>query len=202
MLDEERIVKAIKKARTGISQYIEIMDLFPTVNVAENREFQRKFNAFYRVRQKPRDWYEKYFSYMQRCKGATVAFDDVLDELYSLTGRCEPSFSSKFVATLDPERPVWDKWVLQNTNTRVPSYASKTKMAEAKVAYSAIQEWYRRSLNSTDGKLVVHVFNGMIAAHDKITDLKKLDFVLWQTRTTTKAMLTKAGSERIDCESD
>ena len=182
-MDEERIVEAIEKARTGISQYLEIMKLFPTVNVAENCEFQRKFNAFYRVRQKHRDWYRAYFAYLERCKGSKASFDDVLDELYEPTAGYEPSFSSKFVATLNPEKPVWDTWVLKNTNTGVPSYASKTKMAEAKVAYRAIQEWYRRFLRSTDGDLVVRLFSGIIPEHNRITDLKKVDFVLWQTRT-------------------
>ena len=54
-MDEETVVEAIERARIGVSQYLEIMELFPTVNVAEDREFQRKFDAFYRVRQKHRD---------------------------------------------------------------------------------------------------------------------------------------------------
>lgn len=136
-MEEERIVEAIKSARKGIRQYLEIMSLISKVNVAEDRDFQRKFNAFYRVRQRPPHWYRAYFSYLETSKGNKASFDDVLDKLQALTGRYEPSFASKFVATLDPEQPVWDVWVLRNTHTRVPSYSSKTKIAEAKVAYRA-----------------------------------------------------------------
>ena len=184
-MEKELIVEAIK-AEKGIRQYLEIMDLFLKVNVAEDLDFQRRFNYFYRIRQRPHDWYRVYFSHLEKSKEIKPSFDDVLDELYLLTGRCEPSFSSKFVATLDPEQPVWDKWVLTNTNTRIPSYTSKTKMGEAKVAYRAIQEWYRRFLRSTDGELVVRLFNEMIPEHTEITDLKKVDFVLWQTRPKSK----------------
>jgi len=181
-MEEEQLVEAIAKARKGISQYLEIMELFPKVNVAENRDFQRRFNAFYKVRQRSREWYIKYFSYMQRQKGSKRSFDDVLDDLYELTGRYEPSFSSKLVATLDPEQPVWDVWVMRNTKTRVPSYTSKRKVEQAKVAYKAVQAWYQQFLNSKDGEGVVRGFDKIVPEHAKITNLKKVDFVLWQTR--------------------
>lgn len=181
-MQEDQIVEAITKARKGIIQYLEIMELFPEVNVAHNSEFQRRFNAFYRVRQRPRNWYLTYFACMQRQKGSRPTFNDVLDDLYKSTGRYEPSFSSKLVATLDPEQPVWDVWVLKNTGIRVPSYASKSKVEHAKAAYVTIQRWYRQFLNSKDGELVVRVFDRVVPEHAKVTDLKKVDFVLWQTR--------------------
>jgi hypothetical protein len=107
-MEEDHVIGAIKKAQKGISQYLEIMDLFPKVNVAENDDFQRKFNAFYRVRQRSSEWYTEYFSSMQQWKGSKPSFDHVLDHLSRVTGRYEPSFSSKLVATVDPEQPVWD----------------------------------------------------------------------------------------------
>ena len=183
-MEEKQIVEAIKKARKGITQYLEIMELLPEVNVADNREFQRKFNAFYRVRQRSREWYLTYFACMQRHKGSKPAFNDVLDDLYRSTGRYEPSFSSKLVATLDPEQPVWDVWVLTNTGITVPSYASKSKVERARAAYAVIQAWYQQFLNSKDGEIVVRVFDGIVPEHANITNLKKVDFVLWQTRVT------------------
>lgn len=183
-MEEEQVVEAITKAQKGISQYLEIMELFPKVNVAENGDFRRKFNAFYRVRQRPREWYNIYFSYMQRVRDNKPSFADVLDDLYRSTGRYEPSFSSKLVATLDPEQPVWDVWVMKNTRTRVPSYTSKRKVEQAKAAYKAIQAWYRQFLNSKDGKLVVRSFDRIVPEHAKITNLKKVDFVLWQIRAS------------------
>ncbi|MGA2875770.1 MAG: hypothetical protein ABSA33_03655 [Candidatus Micrarchaeaceae archaeon] len=181
-MEEKQIAEAITKAHKGISQYLEIMTLFPNVNASDDADFRRKFNAFYRVRQRPPEWYTKYFSYMERHKGSKPSFDDVLDDVYELTGRYEPSFSSKLVATLNPEQPVWDIWVLRNTNTRVPSYASKRKVEQAKVAYRIIQGWYQQFLKSKDGELVISVFDRMVPAHTKFTNLKKVDFVLWQTR--------------------
>ena len=80
-MEEEKIVGAIDRARKGISQYLEIMNEIFAVNVAENRNFQRKFNAFYRVRQRPQAWYQAYFSYLERCKGRKPLFDEVIDAM-------------------------------------------------------------------------------------------------------------------------
>jgi hypothetical protein len=119
---------------------------------------------------------------MQGHKGSKPSFDDVLDDLYKLTGRYEPSFSSKLVATLDPEQPVWDVWALRNTKTRIPSYGSKRKVEQAKHAYRIIHSWYRQFLNSKDGELAVRIFDSIVPEHAKIPKLKKVDFILWQTR--------------------
>lgn len=182
-MNKTKIHEAIARARKGISQYLEIMTLFPAVDVASDRDFQRKFNAFYRIRQRPKEWYEKYFHLMQLLKGGKPSFYDVLDQLHLAMGRYEPSFSSKLVATLDPEQPVWDKYVLENTHTKVPSYTSGKKFEQAKSAYESIQGWYRQFLLSDEGKAVIKEFEQVVPEHARITNLKKVDFVLWQTRT-------------------
>jgi len=182
-MNEIKISEAIARARKGISQYLEIMTLFPAVEVASDRDFQRKFNAFYGIRQRPKEWYRKYFHLMQLLKGSKPSFNDVLDQLSLAMGRYEPSFSSKLVATLDPDQPIWDVFVLKNTHAKVPSYSSHNKIEQAKAAYAGIQKWYQEFLASDKGKLVVNVFDRMVPEHGKITNLKKVDFVLWQTRT-------------------
>lgn len=175
---------AIAKARPGIAQYLEIMEQLPGVNVAEDRIFQRRFNAFYRIRQRPADWYQTYYACMQECRMMLPAptFDDVLDHLWRSLGRYEPSFASKLIATLDPEQPVWDTFIMMNTGVRPPSYTSKSKVAQAKTAYRAVQDWYARFLTSDEGSLVLRIFNDTVQEHHRIRDLKKVDFVLWQTR--------------------
>jgi hypothetical protein len=181
-MNETQIIGAINDARKGICQYLDIMELFHKVDVSGNRDFQRKFNAFYRIRQRSVEWYGEYFSSMQRWKGSKPTFNDVLDHLNKSLGRYEPSFSSKLLATLDPNYPIWDKFILKNTQTKAPFYTSKHKMEQAKAAYEHILIWYKQFLGSTDGKLVVSVFDRNVSEYTKITDVKKVDFVLWQMR--------------------
>jgi hypothetical protein len=181
-MEKREVVKCIEKAREGIQQYLEIMELFPHANVAGDSSFQRKFNRFYRVRQRPAEWYEIYYSFMQLAKAQRPTFNLALDHFRSTMGRCEPSFSSKLIATIDPSQPVWDKYVLQNAGIAPPKYTSKNKIEESKNAYRQLQRWYQVFLESEDGQLIIRTFNEIVVEFEKITDLKKVDFVLWQMR--------------------
>ena len=181
-MDAQQIELAIRNAQRGIAQYLEIMRILPAVNVAENRDFQRKFNHFYRVRQRPAAWYATYYSALERWKNNKPGFAEVLDYLHGALGRYEPSFSSKLVATLDPEQPVWDRFVLEHTGVQSPPYTARNKLAQAKAAYVGIQAWYREFLASATGRLVVELFDAQVPEHGRVTDLKKVDFVLWQMR--------------------
>jgi len=181
-MEENQIIEAIKRARKGIGQYLAIMELFPIVDVSTDCDFQRQFNAFYRIRQRPREWYEQYYSYMERNKKADILFEQVLDYLFETLRRYEPSFSSKLAATINPNQPVWDSFVLQNTGQRPPSYAANNRIERAKEVFQNIRQWYENQMQSEEGQLIIATFNRLVEEHEQITDLKKIDFVLWQTR--------------------
>lgn len=179
----DEIQDALSKANKGISQYAALMSLFPNVDVSTDTEFQRKYNAFYRVQRRQQAWYRSYYTLMQRLKEAPPVFADVLDQIHSLTGRYEPSFASKLVATINPSKPIWDVHVLANTGHKAPGYFRKDKLALAKSAYASIESWYSTFLQSSEGKLCVSEFDRVAPGHRDFTDLKKVDFVLWQTRS-------------------
>ncbi len=181
-MEKREIAALVEKARKGIAQYLEIMQLFPSVNVAEDRDFQRKFNTFYRIQRRPQIWYETYYSFFQQAKEHKPTFNSVLDHLQRSLNRCEPSFSSKLIATLDPGQPVWDKFVLEFTKIKRPQYSSRNKHEEAKTAYAHLQQWYQSFMKSADGQLIICTFNEMVPERDQIASLKKVDFVLWQMR--------------------
>jgi hypothetical protein len=182
-MDENQISTAINKAKRGIEQYLEIMKLFPLVNVANNQDFQKKYNAFYRVRQRKENWYKVYYQFMEDQKGFDITFPRVLRYFQEYLGRYEPSFSSKLVATHNPNLPVWDVHVLSNIGLRAPSYTSPHKFNLAETAYHAIQEWYRSFEQSAEGAMIIRMFDEHISEAKFITNTKKIDFVLWQART-------------------
>lgn len=181
-MNKHEIVIAIHKAFDGIQRYLEIMELFPTVDVSGNSDFQRKFNRFYRVRQRPVQWYQTYYAFMEQAKTQKPTFEDALDHFHSTLNRCEASFTSKLIATVDPIQPVWDKYVLLNAEIPPPKYTSKNKIEQSKAAYSQLQQWYQKILVTVTGQLIVETFNEMVDNFELITDLKKVDFVLWQRR--------------------
>ena len=130
-MNESQVVDAIAKARRGITQYLAILDAVHRVDVSCDRDFQKMYNSYYRVRQRLSGWYEVYYDYLERSKTTPPQFDTALDYLWSTLGRYEPSFSSKLVATLDPDRPVWDRFVLKNTGQKAPSYAARNRVQAA-----------------------------------------------------------------------
>jgi len=182
-MDEHEITGAINRARRGIKQYLEIMNMFPQTNVLHDHKFRKKYNAFYRVRQRPAEWYKVYFEYMENQKGRDVTFPEVLRYFKDSIGRYEPSFSSKLVATHNPGMPIWDVHVLSNIGLHAPSYNSPSKFDEAETAYRAIKDWYANYEHSPEGSLVIRKFDELISGKDLITNTKKIDFVLWQMRT-------------------
>ncbi len=179
-LDE--IQTAIAKAQKGVAQYAALMDLFWKVDVSVDASFQRQYNAFYRVQRRQESWYRNYYALMQKLKGTRPVFPDVLDAIHGTSGRYEPSFASKLVATIDPSKPVWDVHVLGNTCHSAPSYTNKAKVSLAKAAYASIEGWYIAFLQSSEGKLCVSEFDRLVPSHRGFTALKKVDFILWQTR--------------------
>jgi hypothetical protein len=179
---EPQIVKAIQLARRGIGQYLDLMDRFPSVDVSTDRDFQRRYNDFYKVSRKSAEWYKAYYDMMHGFRDRKPAFGEVLDRMRDAVGSCEASFCSKLVATLDANCPVWDKFVLDNLGVPALRSQSSRRFEQAKLNYGRIVEWYRDFLASETGRNAVRIFDSQVPQHARITNLKKIDFVLWQTR--------------------
>jgi hypothetical protein len=176
------VTAAINKAKPGIKKYLALMDQVGKVDVSTDAEFQRAYNGFYRVQRRSADWYSTYYTLMEELKGSKPTFDVVLDRVHELLGRYEPSFTSKLVATLRTDKPVWDQHVLKNIGKKAPGYQSKTKVDDAKLRYAEIENWYKTFLVSEKGVNWIKQFNDLIPEHGKLSDLKKVDFILWQMR--------------------
>lgn len=179
VMDDHQILTAISNAQKGIWQYLEIMKLFPETNVAHDRNFQRKYNAFYRVRQRNDNWYRVYYQYMEDTKRQQISFPEVLQYFRMKLNRYEPSFSSKLLATHNPDMPVWDLHVLSNIGLRQPPYYSLRKFDLAVSAYQALQDWYKEYEFSQEGMRIIRLFDSQISESNLITTTKKIDFVLW-----------------------
>ncbi len=119
---------------------------------------------------------------MENSKANLPSFDSTIDYIFAALGRYEPSFSSKLVATLDPNQPVWDQFILRHTDQKPPPYGTKNRIEMAKVVYRNIQRWYEQYLSTDNGRRLIELFDQEVKDHDRVTNLKKVDFVLWQIR--------------------
>jgi len=173
--------EAVMKIKPGLDKYLSIMEKFNKVDVSKDDSFQREFNGFYRIRQRESRFYEKYYFFMEANKNKEPNFERTLLYLYNELGRVEASFSSKLIATINPDLPIWDSIVLKNLNFISPKYYSKNRIKETINLYEKIVQWYQNFISAEHGKNIIEIFNKNYP-EAKITDTKKIDFVLWQIR--------------------
>ena len=165
----------------GLNRYLDIMKCFQETNVSTDRDFQRKYNNFYKIRQRPSEFYRVYYDFMEDNRKSQLTFEKALIYLYERFGACFASFSSKMVATIDPSQPVWDQYVLQNIGIKAPRYGVKDRINKTVEAYSKITEWYKDFLLTKEADIMLRMFNERFPGC-KITDIKKIDLMLWQMR--------------------
>ena len=179
-LTTEAVTLALPRLATGLSKYLDLQRRLHGTHVSGDRDFQRAFNGFYRVR-RDTAWQEVFYDLLEREKGERRGFEPVLRELQTRLGRYEASFASKLTASVDPTLPVIDAFVLKNMGLRLPAPTSRDRLGAIVDTHRRVADGYSRLLASDDGQAVVASFDAAYS-ESGLTDLKKLDLVLWQIR--------------------
>ena len=178
-VDIEASLKRLKKEKKRIQVYTEIMSLR---DEPENPVFQRKYDAFYRVRRNDR-WREEYFRLMGHYQERGYpCFGEILLRLFQMSNRIEASFASKMLATLDDNMPIWDTNVMTALQLRLTGITQEIKMSMAVVIYDRIYHWYQAFLKTEEAKTMLHRFDEAFPEFRGISNTKKIDFILWQSR--------------------
>lgn len=174
--------KQIKRIEKGIYQYQYLRQNLFAMDVSVNREFQRTFNGFFRMRQREAKYYIDFYCYLELHKRCGVSFADALAFFYERYGRIEMSFVSKMVALVNPEQPIWDSIVagkhfgLQKPNSNVKNRYEKTIQK-----YNEYCAKYAAYIQTDEAKEKIKIFNKHFP-NVNISDIKKVDFILWQDR--------------------
>lgn len=88
--------------------------------------------------------------------------------------------SSKLVHTLDPEQPIWNRNVTdRHFGFKIPAYGTKDREKKMLDRYMRYKRDFFKYVASDDGKAVIRAFDEAFPKTG-FTDLKKVDFVLWQ----------------------
>lgn len=174
------IQKALGRLDDGVKRYQWLQANVLTCNVSTHRDFQRRFDAFYRVR-RGAEWRAAFFNLMEDSKGNGIDFAQALRSLNGSTGRLEASFASKLVATLDPSTPVIDKFVLDNFDLRLPYWGAADREERTIEVYQQLCLKCCGLMTSPIGVMIRTMFDSKYPGTN-VTDLKKIDLVLWQNR--------------------
>jgi hypothetical protein len=176
--------------QTHLERYNMLRNDLSRTNVSSNLGYQCVFNGFYKMQRRSEDWHRYYFALLESKKGdASVTFHSVIEKIFVEKARVEPSFSSKLVATIRPEMPVYDKHVRENLSLKIPG-AHKPAQERVKgfiVMYSSLEQKMEALVRDpifTD--TLKPAFDKKFGTYSNFTDVKKMDFLLWQYRKATK----------------
>ena len=166
----------------GLDKYRFLLEKVHKVDVSSDEVFQRTFNGFYMVRRN-KAWRKAFYDLFERVKLSNdVSFAYILEELYRLTGNLEASFSSKLLATLKPEMPIWDRYVVQNLNLKLPLNSAPKRIQKTKEMYGEIVAWYKDFLLTDNARRCIYEFDKLLPDYSWLSDVKKIDFYLWSIR--------------------
>lgn len=180
-IDANKIIEERLAASMGLDKYDEIMRQVNTVDVSRDADFQRQFNGFYIVRRNA-DWRKIYYELFETMKTKPATFAIIIMKLFEKTGNIEASFSSKMLATLNPDKPIWDRYVVQNLGLRLTGKSKQEQLENAIELYSDIEKWYSNFLGTDDAKECLTVFDVTLPRYTWLSDVKKIDFFLWSIR--------------------
>jgi len=142
--DRERILSRISPKK--LADYDFTQTHLKSTNVATDLDYQRVYKSFYVMGRRSGTWYQFYFALLEREKlNRSITFEAVLRTTFeNMGGRVEPSFSSKLVATIRPEAPIYDDVVRNNLGIAKPHYykPARVRLLEALAAYKQIEGFY------------------------------------------------------------
>lgn len=176
----QQIEQALPKVQPGLTKYCWLQEHLDKFDVAVSREFQKRYNGFYRVRRSVL-WQAPYFALLESAKRAPITFEAALSQLFDATGQVEASFASKLVATLDPSLPVIDKFVLAQAGLTLPRAKAADRQATIVDVYAQLTTKLHHFAQSPTGKTLLTRFQA-VYPQSKLSTIKMIDLVLWQMR--------------------
>ena len=165
----------------GLDKYQFIMEQVKKTDVSIDANFQRTFNGFYIVRRNEA-WRKVYYEHFENVKDSTPSFASILTHLYECTGNIEPSFSSKMLASIFPDKPIWDRYVVQNLSMELVGKTKQERLENAIILYEDMEKWYADFLKTDKAKECIEVFDRVMPDYKQISSIKKIDSILWSIR--------------------
>jgi len=196
-ISEERIKSALKDREKGIVTYIKLMKTIEKDELTP--EFKEEFKKFYGMKRCKfsDDFYNKYFEYLDKNRKKNnpdykkIKFDEVIDYIWKTetSKRVEASFSSKLLASINNDKPVWDRNVFSWLEmTRTTSIKDKDKQIEKTISkYKDLEDEIYNEFFTTDKadkciRIFDETFSEMFEEKSDlkyITSIKKIDLILW-----------------------
>lgn len=179
--DVDKVFQERLAVSLGLDRYQYVLEQCQKTDVSKDGEYQRIFNGFYIVRRNE-EWRKCYYEFFEDIKKGNPSFAEIITHLYVHTGNIEPSFSSKMLATISPQKPIWDRYVVQNLNIQLVGATKDEKLKNAIVLYDDMEKWYEEFLQTSKGQECINTFDRVLPDYKWISNIKKIDSILWSVR--------------------
>ena len=180
-IDAKKIIETRIAESMGFDKYKQIMEMVRKTDVSSDSDFQRTFNAFYRVRRNA-EWRKAYYDLFETAKDSNPSFESIIRTIYEATDNIEASFSSKMLATINPDKPIWDRYVMQNLCLNMKGKTKEDHLECAVNLYAQMVSWYDGFLQTENGRSCIAEFDRTLPGYIWMSDVKKIDFFLWSMR--------------------
>ena len=168
----------------GLKKYNYIMSHVRETNVSSDLDFQKVFRDFYQMRRFYSDHFAcHYFTLMEQLKDTdNMTFEMAMERIKHIQGTYEMSFASKLLHTIDPLHPIWDSVVTgRHFEMKAPYASSKNRETTCCKRYAEYEDKFYDYMSTDEGCMIIHLFDERFP-DNRISDVKKIDFVLWQDR--------------------
>lgn len=127
------------------------------------------------------EWRSNFYNIFEKIKKNkdTVTFENILCNIYVYTNQTEASFASKMLATLNPNKPIWDSSVLSFLGLKPTGKTDSCKQDSSIEIYSQIEAWYAEYLKTEESRDNISIFDKTLPLYAWISDVKKIDYMLW-----------------------
>lgn len=186
------LMKSIEDS-CGLTAYSKTLQI-NNINISTDTEYQKNYTNYYRVR-RDKEWLRAYYTYMEKVKNRpNITFEEIIRYLSSIphkvkvssinpTGYAttiEASFSSKMLATINPDYPIWDSQVVNALGYSVDSTLTKEEKILAYIEeYGRLKKEIDEFLVTDSGKKCIELFDTTFPNYISISPCKKIDFYLW-----------------------
>ena len=170
-----------------VKEYKSLQDNLYVIDVSADDNYRDIYRKFYRtglrlrVNVKFEQEYLKILQSVKNDKNLTPVL--VLDLVSAITGCCEIVFASKILHNVDTSIPIYDSVVGDEHfgYKRKSGETLEQRKQKNLQMYKDYCESFIRYTNSPDGQKIIELFDKKFPEYkDVISDVKKVDFVLWR----------------------
>ena len=180
-INAKRVIETRIAESMGFNKYKQIMERVRNTDVSSDEDFQRTFNSYYRIRRNE-EWQTVYYDLFETIKDSQPSFEQIIRTLYKNTGNIEASFSSKMLATINSDMPIWDRYVVNNLCLKVKGKTKEEQLSCTVDLYDQMVRRYRTFLDTPNGKECIEEFDRILPEYKWMSSVKKIDFYLWSIR--------------------